>query len=178
MPETFDAVGPPLGKLPNSSSLPIHVRFRNAPPVVQASGTNRRQGVGSTVFDSRGKLSPCQSGVACEGRGSMAITAMPLAPCTCAIAVRDDGSHAGLADPEVRRASNRAAIRARPLSVRVDCDLATDLLQHRDLILYWLQFVGNVADLGMRSYGACGGGLASSSLDESDGGSPCPKLMI
>jgi hypothetical protein len=29
-----------------------------------------------------------------------------------------------------------------------------------------------------RSYGASGGGLASSSLDESDGGFPCPKLMI
>jgi hypothetical protein len=28
-----------------------------------------------------------------------------------------------------------------------------------------------------RSYGASGGGLASSSLDESDGGSACPKLM-
>ena len=35
-----------------------------------------------------------------------------------------------------------------------------------------------VADLRQRrSYGASGGGLASSSLDETDGGSPCPKLM-
>ena len=47
-----------------------------------------------------------------EGRGSMSVTARSWTSRTCANTVGGDGFHAGLGDPEVRRASNRATARA------------------------------------------------------------------